>query len=274
MSGDFAEWTAQYGPLPERAILVVAHPDDEVVGAGALLMRLKDPLVLHVTDGAPRNLHDARANGFDDWRGYAEARRREAAAALALAGRVGQDCLGIPDQGAIYAAAEIARRLADRLGAEEHGAIITHAYEGGHPDHDAAALGVHLACHLLRAAGRAVPPLYETGSYRGTENGVPVRTFLPHPGAGPAAVLWLDEADRQLRDRMLDCHYTQRRTLGGFYGAAAERFRAAPPYDFTAPPHPNPLNYERHDWGATGETWRAAAREALETFGIAPGTCL
>jgi len=46
------------------AMAVVAHPDDETVGAGALLDRLDDVVVVHVTDGAPRDLADARSAGW------------------------------------------------------------------------------------------------------------------------------------------------------------------------------------------------------------------
>src|SRR3978361_1257873 len=67
-------------------MIVVAHPDDEVIGAGGWLQRHPAAHVIHVTDGAPRDDADARAAGFADGRSYAEVRRREAAAALSLAG--------------------------------------------------------------------------------------------------------------------------------------------------------------------------------------------
>jgi len=37
---------------------------------------------------------------------------------------------------------------------EKPGAVIAHAYEGGHPDHDAAAIAVHYACRLIEAPTR------------------------------------------------------------------------------------------------------------------------
>ena len=54
-----------------------------------------------------------------------------------------------------------------------------------------------------------------------------------------------------------------------------ERFRAAPLYDFTRPPHPGTLHYERHPWGMSGERFRALARAALEEMGLpcAPAGC-
>src|SRR5437868_11862366 len=66
--------------------LVVAHPDDEVIGAGAQFATWRDIQFVHVTDGAPRNLSDAKANGFADCEAYARARELELKTALNLAG--------------------------------------------------------------------------------------------------------------------------------------------------------------------------------------------
>src|ERR1700716_3830906 len=68
-----------------RCSVIVAHPADEVVGAGCLISKLVDVTVLHVTDGAPRDMHDAEAAGFKDRGQYAQARRQECLAALEIA---------------------------------------------------------------------------------------------------------------------------------------------------------------------------------------------
>lgn len=68
------------------AMVVAAHPDDETIGAGAVLGHLPGASVVHVTDGAPR---DPRyfATGYEGTReDYAALRRGELLAAMSLAG--------------------------------------------------------------------------------------------------------------------------------------------------------------------------------------------
>src|SRR5690349_5724795 len=83
-----------------KATVIVAHPDDEVIGAGAQLPRLRNARFIHVTDGAPLNPHDTITAGFATREDYARARREELLAALALAGISSQQTceLGFVDQ--------------------------------------------------------------------------------------------------------------------------------------------------------------------------------
>src|SRR4051794_18838662 len=64
------------------ALIVAAHPDDEVIGAGAQLPLWQNVSFVCVTDGAPRDLQDTRAAGFTCREDYAQARRRELQASL------------------------------------------------------------------------------------------------------------------------------------------------------------------------------------------------
>jgi N-acetylglucosamine malate deacetylase 2 len=262
-------WPWPLEPLPPRAVVIGAHPDDEVIGAGALLARLPDAVVIHVTDGAPRNESDARAAGFSGWADYGAARRREAEAALALAGLAPGRLtgLGIADQQAAHHLAALAQRLAELLQEGGFAVVITHPYEGGHPDHDATALAAHAACRLIEAQGATAPRLIEMAGYHALGGSFAAGTFLAHAEAGRPATMNLDAAARRLKRRMLDCHQTQRAVLAQFT-VEVERFRAAPRYDFRLPPHPGPLHFDTQPWGITGEHWRGLAQAALEQLGL------
>jgi LmbE family N-acetylglucosaminyl deacetylase len=254
-------------------MVVVAHPDDETIGAGSRLGRFADALVVHVTDGAPR------AAGCSGWKDYAALRRRELEAAMALAG-LGADrlvALGYPDQAASLHMEEAARRIAGLVADWRPDAVLTHPYEGGHPDHDATAFAVQAALALLRRDGVAllrrgrepVPLLTEMAFYHGggADGVATFQDFLP---GGPAVrTRHLDAGARALKRRMFDAHASQAGVLARFRDDL-ERDREAPAYDFTRPPHPGRLNYERFDWGMTGARWRALAAAALDALGLPP----
>ena len=245
--------------IEEPVAVVVAHPDDETIAAGGSLHLMRRLLLVHVTDGAPRQLGDAAREGFDTPSAYAAARERELRDALEHSGAQPERVtLGVPDQEASAAIPQIA----DRLGAlfRAHGVrhVLTHAYEGGHPDHDAVALAVHLA------GGAAI---YEFAGYHAApEGGMRTGVFLePSPsGSGKDAeiVVTLSPQDLARKRAMMACFRTQAKILSQF-DPARERFRAAPAYDFTAPPHEGRLLYEEWGW-MSGVEWRRSARAALE----------
>jgi N-acetylglucosamine malate deacetylase 2 len=256
-----------------RAAVVVAHPDDETLGLGAQLPRLRGLTIVHVTDGAPRNRHDAARHGFATAEDYAAARRRELEAAVALAG-IGPEALigfDVPDQEAALAMASIARRLAEIFEARRIEVVLTHAYEGGHPDHDAVAFCIHAARRLASLKTGARLEVTEMPFYHvdGTDW---VRQHFTGDTAGPEIVVPLDAAQRALKRRMVEAHATQAETLAGF-ALHEERFRAAPDHDFTALPNGGDLLYERYDWGMTGARWRELVRDALAELGLEARAC-
>jgi LmbE family N-acetylglucosaminyl deacetylase len=251
-------------------LLVAAHPDDETIGAGGVLRHLPVSAILHVTDGAPRDRRWWGDAAIESREGYAAVRRIEMARALAHAGISARRmrCLGREDQRASLGLADLGRDVARMIRELRPGAVLTHGYEGGHPDHDAAAFAVHAARAMMEREGDADPPIIlEFTSYFARGEGIATGEFIAREGCGPVDVP-LSEADREGKRRMLECFATQRETLAQFAVGDAERFRRAPEYDFTRAPHEGTLHYERFDWGTTGDEWRARAAEALDALGI------
>ncbi len=237
--------------------MVVAHPDDEIIGAGIRLARLTEAeranaIVLYVTDGAPRN--------FPNREQYASARRAEREAALAIAGVSPSQCrdFGYVDQEAYLHLPELTKRITEVVDELRPDIVLTHPYEGGHPDHDSCAF----ACRMALDGTGDRPYVEEFACYHGGPQGFTPQQFLPGHAA-PVRTLVLDRAERERKQRMYDCHRTQQHVLRSFT-TVEEKFRRAPDYDFLKPPHADALHYETLGWGITGAMWREQAAEATE----------
>jgi LmbE family N-acetylglucosaminyl deacetylase len=255
--------------LPSRAVLlVVAHPDDEVIAAGGLLGRFPKAGVICLTNGAPHWGSSAKNAGFDNWMDYAMTRGGEAKAALALLGRdvTPNYNLGIPDQGTGDNLVATTRHLVSRL-KSGFDYVVTHAYEGGHADHDSTAFCVHAACALIAKEGRTPPVITEAPLYNAPDGKFVWTRFLPHPDAGPVSVFPLSADEQERKRRMFECHVTQREVFTNV-GVEAELFRQAPRYHFTAPPHPGEVGYVQFMGGSTGRSWRRQAWRAMRELGV------
>lgn len=256
---------------PPKTMVIAAHQDDEVIGVGGRLPRLKsDVLIVHVTDGAPRDLKNAIEAGFSIREQYAAARQEEVREALAVAGLVADQSItiGCPDQEASLRMVSITRRMVELLDSYKPEIVVTHSYEGGHTDHDATAFAVQGAWRMLRQAGAKVPAMLEMTSYHLRTGDRTYFEFLPW-SEGEVWTVTLTQAERELKREMFRRFRSQWSVVRRF-PLQVERFRQAPAYDFTQPPAPGTLDYERFDVPIRGDEWREYAKTALNELGLAP----
>ncbi len=246
-----------------RCSVIVAHPADEVVGAGCLISKLVDVTILHITDGAPSDMHDAEAAGFSQREDYARARREECLAALALAD-VPRDRVvdfAITDHDAAHYLADLTKKITTFLQQSAADIVITHPYEGGHPDHDAAAFATHGALRLMKENGFRPPVLFEMALHPSSDFKAKLPEFLPGSERETTTLL-LDKRAEELKQKMFACFTTQKESLE-LSPMGPERFRQPLKYDFTAPPPNGKLYYENFDWAPRSDEWQSLAAQAL-----------
>jgi N-acetylglucosamine malate deacetylase 2 len=154
---------------PRRPLILVAHPDDETIACGGLLQRVATALVIFATDGAPARYRFEPK--FGTLTNYSQLRFQEASRALALVpncafrrlvrsnGSYFRDQHLFHDlRDAVLAVGEIAREFCPDV-------LVSHAYEGGHLDHDACSF---IAMH---AAAALSLPRFEFPLYSRNESG-------------------------------------------------------------------------------------------------------
>lgn len=238
----------QLHALLGTTVMLVAHPDDEVIAFAGLIQQMKRAVVVFATDGAPRD------SGF--WRDYAsrdhyaEIRREEARRALAITGaqpifladRV-QD--GIVDQELFLRLPQAVSALEEVIADVAPTSLLTLAYEGGHPDHD--------ACSFVCACvgRRRKIPVWESPLYHRNSDGSSAIQAFPRLTGEEISYKVEDEALRQKLE-MFHTYKSQKLVLDGFR-PEIELFRPIADYDFTQPPLPCKLNYEFWQWPMTGK---------------------
>ena len=246
-----------------RLLVLAAHTDDETIGASAAIGRSEEAWVVYLTDSAPKKskLRSRRLRREE----YAALREAEAQHALRLAG-VPSDrilLLGATDQESVFTLDALITHFllaASRIRPEW---IITHAYEGGHPDHDSAAFIAAMALNLLESQTAGRPTLLEMTSYFAENDRRLSGSFRPEQDQGWP--LWLTSEELSRKREMWACYSSQENVLREF-PLEPERLRRAPTYDFLKPPHPGKLWYEQMGWPMTGSQWCKLARQAMERF--------
>jgi LmbE family N-acetylglucosaminyl deacetylase len=202
-------------------------------------------LVVFATDGAP---HDPKFwHSCSSRAQYAGIRRKEAFGAAAAFGIQPPRFLDIADQELFRNLSKAAAELDAILSAYQPDALLTHAYEGGHPDHDACAFLVSL---LTRKYGL---PAWEMPLYHRAAGERTIQKFISPSSSQEAAELVLTATGEELaRKREMIANYKSQRDFVQTFESAREVFRLQPAYDFSRPPHEGLLNYEEWRWPMTG----------------------
>lgn len=245
-----------------RCVVIVAHSFDELIGAGGLISRLRDVTVLHITNHA--RAHEDRESTPE----AAQSKDEVCVSALALANVPSERVIefGITDIREPRALADLGKRLSAFLQRFKPDVVLTHPYEGGHPDHDATAFATHAALRLMQGHGFEAPALFEIALHPSKDGERRELDFLPGQWHETTTFL-LDEETRKLKRRMFERVESQERNLRGTT-LGRERFRRSPNYDFSIAPNEGRPAYEDFYRGMTGREWQSVAQQALdELFG-------
>lgn len=213
----------------DRVLVFVAHPDDETIGCGALLQRATAGLVVFAVDGAPP--HYGFEGRYGSLRKYSDLRFHEASRALQYIPHrsyrrlTKKDGTWFVDQHLFRELLVAFASLSAVVSEFSPDLVVSHAFEGGHIDHD--------ACHNL--AERIVSatnlrtlefPLYWKG-----QRGEDVFQRFREGREGELA-LQLSDSEGRLKRRMLAEYRTQQNLMSVFH-CESERFRPLRQNDYT-----------------------------------------
>lgn len=228
-----------------RILVLIPHPDDEVVACAANIQRAQDAqselFALYLTTGclAQETRWPWQRRGHD----LALARRRVEAEKAA-------QFLGLKPVGfSLRPTRGIVRDLAAALG-EIREAVVRYdidqlwvpAYEGGHADHDAVNF---LAALLRKEEGFKDLSILEFAEYNFAGGKANPNAF-PIPGSKDQLVR-LTPQERERKAQALAFYKSERGNLG-YTGCSYESFRPLPAHDYSRPPHKGTLWYARFHW--------------------------
>jgi N-acetylglucosamine malate deacetylase 2 len=213
-----------------RIFLLVAHPDDETISCGGLLQRASQGLVLFAVNGAPRGYGFERR--FGSLQAYSEERFREASRALDLIPHCSHAKL-VRKDGTLFADQHLFLELPEAFASLRRVArnfspdlLVSHAFEGGHIDHD--------ACHVLAkqaACALSIPHLEFPLYWKNAEGMDIFQRFREN--RNDEIVLPLSPREVLVKRGML-AEYKTQRSLASVFSVEMERFRPMDQCDFSS----------------------------------------
>jgi LmbE family N-acetylglucosaminyl deacetylase len=225
---------------PRRILVLVPHPDDEVVGCAVALRRAvavgASPFALYLTTGVPE------AKCLWPWqrRGYPSRVARRRAEAQHVGGLIGLAPVGFLDWPARSLKSHIAAALdAIRAAIAAHGIEVlwVPAWEGAHQDHDTA--------NFLASRLAAECPAVEFAEYNYAGGRVRSGSFGIADGTEEVLTLTPEEV---LWKRSLLASYASERGNLAHIRTSSEALRPLARHDYSRRPHDGTLFYERFQW--------------------------
>lgn len=195
---------------PTNVLVFAAHPDDEILGLSATLLRHKKNkekvAVVYVTDGTGRN-HKSWQKKRIVSELEAKVRYEEGVQALSLIG-ISRDnlfCLGIPDGGTQRYLKEIARDVHSLINKLKPSKIYTHCIECGHIDHDFTSFVVRSVCEKMGYSN-----VYEWAEYSPSYPlGIEKMEFEFGASNPQKDKVHLSNYERNIKKKMLAIHKSQ-----------------------------------------------------------------
>jgi LmbE family N-acetylglucosaminyl deacetylase len=230
--------TSKFG---SSILILVPHPDDEVVGFAAAIGRARAAgarvSLLFLTHGCVD-----RASMWPWARGdYEAAVGRRRAEAEQAAAALGVAVAGWSTRPARHLWRELAageaeaRRALSEISVDQ---VWAPAFEGGNPDHD----GANAIASRLAADGVEV---LEFAEYN-LAGGRPHLNRFPRPTGGEQT-LELTLEEQAMKRALLRLYASEQGNLG-YVTTHTEVFRPLAPYDYGQPPHPGRLWFARFQW--------------------------
>jgi LmbE family N-acetylglucosaminyl deacetylase len=233
-----------------RILILVPHPDDEVVMATEASARAKaagaEIMTLYLTNGciARETLWPWQRRSYDRFVARRRAEGEEAARFLGLS-PVGW--AQRPARTLWRALDQIFDDVVRVVKANDIDQLWVPAYEGGNADHDGLnALGYALAKALQRPdAPNDTPPVLEFAAYNFLNGTTCAQTF-PFPN-GTETTLRFDDRATARKKQALRLYRSEKQNLN-YVGTAHECFRPLAGADYARPPHEGTLWYARFQW--------------------------
>lgn len=223
-----------------RILVLVPHPDDEVVGCAIAAHQARAAgarlFAIYLTTGIPPRdlLWRWQRRGYE---ARVARRRQEALAAAAL---LGFEPLGFQPWPSRRLKSHLAEALAViEQACDAHGieALWAPAWEGGHQDHDVTNF---LAAQLTRRL-----PVTEFAEYHTAGGAITSQRFIATQGG--ERVLPLTASEQALKRKALALYRSERANLT-HVRCDVESLRPLARYDYAAPPHPGRLFWTRFQW--------------------------